>query len=251
MTYKYKITISYDGTNYFGWQMQPEQRSVQQTMQDAFARIFNERITLVGASRTDAGVHALGHVATFYTQRPVEPEKLIFAWNNALPEDIFIRSIAAVSDDFHPQYCVSSKTYWYHFSLKRPLPFAQRYCWWVMSNPDIALFKQALQVFVGTHDFRSFCTGDEVENTVRTIEHISVEYVPEYAVYRVAVTGPGFLRYMIRRIVGACIDVASRRDLSVEYLQDVLAQKSSRQSLLNAPAQGLVLRKIMYKDLKK
>ncbi len=249
MTNKYKITIAYDGTNYFGWQMQPEQRSVQQTMQDAFARIFNERITLVGASRTDAGVHAIGHVATFTTQRAVDPEKLIYAWNNALPEDIVIRSIVLVPEAFHPQYYVSSKTYWYHFTLKRPLPFIQRYCWWVITNPDMEKFKQALQIFIGTHDFRSFCTGDEVENTIRTIEDISVKYVPRLGVYRVAITGPGFLRYMIRTIVGACMNVASRHDLSVELLRMVLEQKNARQSLLNAPAQGLVLRKIKYKDI--
>lgn len=250
MTYKYKITIAYDGTSYFGWQMQPKQRSVQQTMQDVYARIFNERIVLVGASRTDAGVHAIGHVATFVTQRSVDPQKLIFAWNNSL-EDISIRSIEHVPDSFHPQYHVSSKTYWYHFSLKRPLPFIQRYCWWVMTNPDLEKFQAALQVFVGTHDFRSFCTGDEIENTVRTIDNISVEYISHMAVYRVSVTGPGFLRYMIRRIVGACMDVASRKDLSIESLKVALAQKNARQALLNAPAQGLVLRKIKYKDLEK
>lgn len=243
----YKITIAYDGTAYFGWQMQPQQRTVQQTLQETYARIFAEQITLIGASRTDGGVHALGHVATFDTRRTVEPRKLIEAWNNMLPKDIMIRSIEAVPDSFHPQYCVSSKTYWYHFTLKRPLPFVQRYCWWVMTEPDLQVFEQALSIFKGTHDFRSFCTGDEQENTVRTIEDISLEYIPHLALYRVSVKGPGFLRYMIRRIVGACMDVASRADLSVESLQRVLAEKNPRQALLNAPAQGLVLRKIVYK----
>ena len=123
----------------------------------------------------------------------------------------------------------------------------QKYGWWVTTKPDLEKLKRCLQVFVGTHDFRSFCTGDEQENTVRTIDSITLEYIKEYQAYRIAVSGPGFLRYMIRRIVGACMAVAMRKDLDIQLLRDVLAEKNPRQTLINAPAQGLMLRKISYK----
>lgn len=241
-----KIIVAYDGTDYFGWQVQPEQKTVAGMLQETFAYVFGSGIVISAASRTDAGVHALGQVAVFTTDLAIEPEQLRSAWQNVLPESILIRSIEAVSLDFNPRHRVKQKTYYYHFFQERPLPMVARYGFNYRFPVDIKKLHECLQVFVGTHDFRSFCTGDEYENTVRTIDSISIEYLHRFKSYRIIVKGPGFLRYMIRRIVGACLEVASRDTLTIADLQKALEQKNPLQLLPTAPAHGLWLYKIVY-----
>lgn len=243
----YKIIVSYDGTDFSGWQLQPHAPSVIQALQDVFTRVFGSSIKILGASRTDAGVHALGQVAVFSTDLCMDLERMLNAWNDALPPSIVIRDLMKVSDDFHPMYGVQEKTYWYHFFLKRPLPFVERYGWFFRYPIDFNMLDQALQIFVGTHDFRSFCTGTDMgENTVRTINSIKVVYIKKFNAWRIEFKGPGFMRHMIRRIVGACMQVAAREDLTLDYLKDVLAEKNPKQMLVNAPAKGLCLVKIKY-----
>lgn len=243
----YKILVSYDGTDFSGWQFQPHAPSVIQTLQDAFAGVFGSSIKMLGASRTDAGVHALGQVAVFSTDLIMDLRRMLNAWNDALPPSIVIRDLVQVSDTFHPMYGVQEKTYWYHFFLKRPLPFVERYGWFFRYPIDFKILEQALQLFVGTHDFRSFCTGTDMgENTVRTINSIKLVYIKRFGAWRIEFNGPGFMRHMIRRIVGACMQVAAKEDLSLGYLEDVLSQKDPRQILVNAPAKGLCLVKIRY-----
>lgn len=243
----YKIIVSYDGTDFSGWQFQPHAPSVIQALQDSFARVFGSPIKILGASRTDAGVHALGQVAVFSTDLCMDLERMLNAWNDALPSSIVIRKLEHVPDDFHPMYGVQEKTYWYHFFLKRPLPFVERYGWFFRYSIDVSVLEQALQIFVGTHDFRSFCTGTDMgENTVRTINSIKVTYIKRFGAWRIEFKGPGFMRHMIRRIVGACMQVAAKEDLTLGYLEDVLAQKNPKQMLVNAPAKGLCLVKIKY-----
>jgi len=244
---RYKIVIAYDGTDYCGWQKQKCEPSVAQAIEDTFATVFDKKIALTGVSRTDGGVHALGQVASFRTDFSIEPQKMFTAWNNMLPPDIVIRKLQIVLDDFNIHKNVEQKTYYYHFFTRRPLPFVQRYGWFYRYPIDIEKLKSAIKVFIGTYDFRSFCTGDEHENTVRTIETIYLEYFRRYNIYRIVVKGPRFLRYMIRRIVGACIEVSSRKDMPITYLQDVLEEKNPEQTLPNAPAKGLMLYKIKYK----
>jgi tRNA pseudouridine38-40 synthase len=245
----FKIIVAYDGTDFNGWQIQPNEPSITQTLQDSFAKRFDHKIKIVGASRTDAGVHAIGQVATFRTDLVMDPQKMISAWNDILPPTVVIRDIDQVADDFHPIYGVAQKTYWYHFFLDRPLPFVERYGWFFRYPLDMKKLEQSLQLFVGTYDFRSFCTGTDMgENTVRTIESIELVYKKEFGAWRIVVKGPGFMRHMIRRIVGACMQVASKDDVGIDYLNQVLAQKDPRQTLVNAPAKGLCLYKIIYKN---
>jgi len=244
---RYKIIVAYDGTDYCGWQRQKSVPSVAQKMEDTFLVVFNKKIAFAAASRTDAGVHALGQVAVFRTDLVIDKKKLFFAWNNLLPPDIVIRKLEVAAPDFNIHKAVELKTYCYHFFTSRPLPFVQRYGWYFRYPVDLAKLEKALQVFIGTHDFRSFCTGDERENTVRTIQTISLEYLRRYNVYRITVKGPRFLKYMIRRIVGAALEVASRPNLSIDYLSDVLQEKNPEQTLPKAPAKGLILYKIKYR----
>ncbi len=242
----YKLTIAYDGTNYNGWQAQDDVPTITNTLQNRFKKIFNQDVTIVGSSRTDAGVHANGQMAIARTNLEIEPKKLIFAWNNLLPKDILIKSLEVANPEFHPMINVRQKIYFYDFCLKRPDPFNYRYVWFFHDPINIEKLKECLKIFVGIHDFRSFCTGPEIKDTVRKIDDISLEYIPEKEIYRIIIKGKSFLRYMIRRIVGACIEVASKENLQINDLTKALEQKTPVQLLPNAPAQGLLLDTISY-----
>ncbi len=245
---RYKLIIAYDGTNYNGWQMQPNLPTIVGFLQERFYTVFKTSAQLMGASRTDAGVHALGQVAECRTDIDLEPEQLCFAWNNTLSPDIVIRSLEKAEPSFHPHKNVAYKIYYYHLFKERPLPFVQRYGWFFRSPINFEKLTQGLNVFVGTHDFRSFCTGDaRGSDTIRTINSASITYFKRFNLYRIAIQGPSFLRYMIRRIVGACLEVASHPDLSINVLRETLAKKDPHHLLPNAPAKGLLLYKIVYK----
>lgn len=245
---KYKIIIAYDGTDYLGWQMQAEGKTVTGVLQETFKRVFGKEIHIAGASRTDGGVHALGQVAVFTTDLDIDSQELRTAWQNILPESILIKEIEIVPLEWNPRHHVKQKTYTYHFFQERPLPFAARYGWYYRYPVDIEKLKECMNVFVGTHDFRSFCTGDDMDSTVRTIDEVSVEFVKGFNAYRISIKGPGFLRYMIRRIVGACLEVASRDTMSPDVLKKALEQKNPLQLFPTAPAQGLCLLEIEYES---
>ncbi len=242
------MIVAYDGTDYSGWQIQKHAKSVAGILQKTFKSVFDHDIKIIGASRTDAGVHALGQVVMFSSDVTIDLDNLKRAWSGALPADILIRSIEYASDNFHPQRNVKQKTYYYHFFQERPLPMAARYGYYYRFPIDLEKLQQALNVFIGTHDFRSFCTGDDREDTVRTIDSAVVYKLSRYNVYRIEIKGPGFLRYMIRRIVGACLDVAFKKEVPVSILSHALAEKNPAQTLPNAPAHGLLLYKINYKS---
>ncbi len=244
----YKMVVSYDGTAYHGWQRQPEDISVVQVLEDSFRAVFKQKISISGASRTDAGVHALGQVASFALDMKIAPETLKFAWNNALPHDVLILDIHVTADSFNPRHAVISKTYHYSFFTQRPLPFVQQYGWYFSRPVDLDVLQQALQIFVGTHDFRSFCTGYDMHSTIRTIHSIHLEYDEHMKAHRIVVKGPGFLRYMIRRIVGAALAVASKEQFTCDDIRVALEKKDPAQILPNSPAKGLLLYEIEYEQ---
>ena len=243
----YTLVVAYDGTAYYGWQQQAKAVTIAGMLEKRFKAVFKQDIKILGASRTDAGVHALGQVARFSLEVDIPIDKIKEAWNNALPQDILIRSIEAVPEQFHPHRGVVEKTYYYHFFDTRPLPFVVRYGFF-NGLFDRTKLEDSLQIFVGTHDFRSFCTGSDCDNTVRTIHSSKVHYFRRFGVYRITVKGPGFLRYMIRRIVGACLESASGKRTSVEDLRVALAAKNPRQHFKVAPPQGLLLHHIEYEN---
>ncbi len=246
----YKIIVSYDGTDFFGWQFQPNKTSVAGVLQNTFAKTFGSSIKLLGASRTDAGVHAHGQVAVFSADVVISAEKMLKAWNNILPESIVICSLQKIDQKFNPRFGVAQKVYEYHFTLVRQRPTNTRYVYFFRHQFDFEKFKQCLQVFVGEHDFRSFSTGTPIGNsTIRRIDKITISYSDEHKTYTISVKGPRFLQYMIRRIVGACLHVASRDDIPVSHLKKALEEKNPRQAVPKAPAKGLVLESIRYKDI--
>ena len=246
-TNRYKFLVSYDGTDYKGWQEQKTEKTVAGTLKQSFCDVFKKDCSIVGASRTDAGVHADGQVARIRTDLEIDPEQMSNAWNNVLPSDIVIRDIQLITDNFHPFKNVVQKTYWYHLFEQRPLPFSQRFGWYFAPPIDHQKLKEALNVFVGTHDFRSFATDyDKSLNTVRRIDSIDLVFDEQLNAYRICVKGPSFLHHMIRRIVGAAVEVAFKDRLQPNYLREVLAQKNPRQTLQNAPGKGLTLYSIEY-----
>lgn len=244
----YKLIVAYDGSNYFGWQDQSHKPSIANALNHAFKKVFKREIKVLGASRTDAGVHALGQVVRITTDLNIPAEKLQWAWNNSLPADISIRSLEERKDPFNPFCNVKQKIYYYHFFTERPLPFLQRYGYFYPYPLDIELLKKALQIFVGTHDFASFRSSEDLrENTIRTIDSISLDYLPRYKAYRITVKGQKFLRHMIRRIVGASLHVATKDNSALLLLQKIMDACNPAHTFPNAPAQGLMLYKIIYK----
>ena len=244
----YKLIVSYDGTDYAGWQSQGDGSTVAEALVKAFVDVFKSQPALRGVSRTDAGVHAMGQVVLLRTTVSIAPDRLAFAWNNRLPDSIVVREAKLVEHDFKLHAKVVEKTYYYHFFTQRPQPFVARYGWYCQKPIDLEKLQKALNVFVGTHDFRSFCTGYDWSDTVRTINSITLEYLSQYDMYRIVVKGPRFLRYMIRRLVGASMQVASNAHINVAILNEVMQQKNPEQTLLNAPAKGLMLYKIRYQE---
>jgi tRNA pseudouridine38-40 synthase len=242
----YKFIISYDGTDYAGWQSQGTGNTVCEVLLKAFLDVFKAQCSLRGVSRTDAGVHALGQVILLKTSVNLDPKKMAFAWNNRLPASIVVQNGVRVAPDFRLHANILEKTYLYHFCIEQPQPFKARYAWYFQKPLDLNKLNAALQLFVGTHDFRSYCTGDDWEDTVRTIHSIELNYLPWAKMYRITIKGPRFLRYMIRRIVGACLQIASNSYVDIDILQNIMQQKNPQQALLNAPPSGLLLFNIRY-----
>ena len=244
---QYRLTIAYDGTNYRGWQVQKDSCSIAEKLQEAFRLTFNKKVYLAGVSRTDSGVHALGQVASFRTDLNLDPKSIQSAWNNRLSPDVVIRLLHRIDDNYNIHRLVKTKQYYYHFFIKRPLPFIQRYGWYINQKIDLEKLKKTLTIFIGTHDFKLFSTGDDRGcNTIRTINTITLSYVKRINAYRIAIEGPLFLRHMVRRMVGASLAVAMRPELKISSLQEMLRNKNSKTSLPTAPAQGLLLYKIIY-----
>lgn len=247
---KYKIIIAYDGTDFHGWQIQPKAITVTSCLEKTFKRVFKKEISIFGASRTDSGVHALGQVAQFTTDVDIDLEILREAWNESLPISILIRSIEKVPGSFHPCHNVKQKVYLYHLFLKRPLPHLARYGWFYrfVHLVDWTKFEQGLSLYVGTHDFASFCKNDDEKDTMRTIDSIKTRRILGGSVLQIEVRGKSFLRFQIRRMIGYALDVARRKDFSVDYLQNVLESRNPQQTLVKAGGEGLCLRKIIYDD---
>jgi tRNA pseudouridine38-40 synthase len=246
---RYKAIVAYDGTHYHGWQAQKDLPTIAQTMQDAFKQVFGVAITVAGVSRTDAGVHAHGQVVGIRIPFVIEPEALRRAWNGHLPATISIRSVERIANDVNIYDDVEQKTYIYQIFTERPLPVRARYGWHIKKPICRVKLEQALNIFVGTHNFKSFCSDDERgDDTVRTINTITVREHPRQQMIRIIIKGPTFLRYMIRRIVGAALAAATRDDISLDFVREILQAQNPRHMLPNAPAQGLTLWRITYRQ---
>ena len=240
-----KLTVAYDGTNYCGWQIQPNGITIEEVLNKALKKLTGEDILVIGASRTDSGVHAIGNVAVFDTETTIPPEKISVALNQRLPEDIVITNSEEVAADFHPRYCDCSKTYEYHIINTRiPIPTKRLTNYFVSYPLDIEKMKMAAAYLVGEHDFVSFCNvRTDVENTVRTITALDI--VTKENEITIRITGNGFLYNMVRIIVGTLIRVG-RGFYEPEKVKEILEAKDRKAAGVTAPAHGLMLMEIQY-----
>ena len=240
-----KLTIAYDGTNYCGWQIQPNGITVEEVLNKALKKLTGEDILVIGASRTDSGVHALGNVAVFDTETTIPADRIAMALNQRLPEDIEITKSEEVPLDFHPRYCNCSKTYEYHIINTRIPDPTRRLTNYFVSyelNPDN--MRKAASYLVGEHDFVSFCNvRTDVENTVRTITALDILQDGDEITIRI--TGNGFLYNMVRIIVGTLIRVG-RGFYEPEKVKEILEAKDRKAAGVTAPAHGLMLVEIRY-----
>lgn len=240
-----KLTIAYDGTNYCGWQIQPNGITVEEVLNKTLKKLTGEEILVIGASRTDSGVHALANVAVFDTETTIPAERIAMALNQRLPADIVVVKSEEVPLDFHPRYCNCSKTYEYHIINTRiPIPTKRLTNYFVSYELDMDKMRQAAAYLVGEHDFISFCNvRTDVENTVRTITELEILKQGEEITIRIS--GNGFLYNMVRIIVGTLIRVG-RGFYEPEKVKEILEAKDRKAAGVTAPAHGLVLKEIQY-----
>lgn len=239
------LEIAYDGTNYCGWQIQPNEITIEGVLNKNLSNLLEEKITVIGASRTDSGVHALGNVAVFDTNSPIPGEKMSFALNRYLPEDITIRNSLEVVSDFHPRHCNSVKIYEYRILNTRfPVPTQRLYSYFVYRPLNIEDMKCASKYLIGEHDFKSFCSSkSQVTSTIRTIKDISIKSEGDMIV--LSISGNGFLYNMVRIIVGTLVNVGHGL-YPPEQVKEILEKKDRTVAGPNAPAHGLTLKGIQF-----
>lgn len=247
----YKLTLAYDGTEFSGWQAQPERRTVQGVLQSAWTTITGEQPRMTATSRTDAGVHAEGQVVGISTASELPPERLLGGINAKLPDDVVLRAIELVSDNFHATHDAIGKRYRYRLHNSRLRPLFDRHLVWHMPQPlDVKAMREAGQLLVGKHDFASFqSTGSPRDCTVRTITAVDVGQGGADDAERVwiDVSGDGFLYNMVRNIVGTLVDVGAGRR-KPEWISEVIAACDRRAAGQTAPPQGLMLMEVHFAD---
>lgn len=240
------LVVAYDGTKYCGWQIQKNALTIEEKIIDACRNLFSQEIKLIGASRTDTGVHALGQVVLLKVDTSIPIHRIPYAINAYLPDDIVIRNAKIVTNKFHPRYNAKNKTYEYKiYNSKFPLPQHNRYAYYYHKTLDISRMKEASKYFIGRHDFKAFCsTGSSVKTTSREIYKCDVDKKDE--MITITINGDGFLYNMVRIIAGTLIEVG-RGKLDPEDILMIIESLDRSKAGVTAPAKGLTLVKINYK----
>lgn len=240
-----KLVVAYDGTNYHGWQVQDNGITIEEVLNRTISELVQEDIKVIGASRTDAGVHACGNVAVFDTESRIPGDKFSFALNQRLPEDIRIQESCEVDADFHPRYADTVKTYEYNILNRRfELPSKRLYAAFCYYPMDIERMNQAAAYLVGEHDFKSFCSaGAQVQTTVRTIYAVNV--TKDDDMVHIRITGNGFLYNMVRIIAGTLMQVGTGL-MEPEQVKEILEARDRSKAGPTAVAKGLTLVEIQY-----
>ncbi len=240
-----KLIVAYDGTNYHGWQIQDNGITIEEILNRELSRLLDEDIHIIGASRTDSGVHALGNVAVFDTETRIPAEKISFALNQRLPADIVIQASSRVPDDFHPRFCDTIKTYQYRIWNSRfPNPLVRLYSKFVYYKLDMEKMQQAANYLIGEHDFKSFCSArTQVESTVRHVTDI--RFTREGSMIIMEIKGYGFLYNMVRIIMGTLLKCGMGM-YPPEQVKEILEAKDRGKAGPKAEACGLTLVSIEY-----
>jgi tRNA pseudouridine38-40 synthase len=242
------LTLAYEGTAFAGWQRQADARSVQGVVEDALAAIDQRPVTLVAAGRTDAGVHARGQVASADVVNQLVPSVLVRALNVRLPDDVRVVSVADARPGFDARREARAKVYQYTLALGAdPGPFVRRVVWHVPQPLDVASMSRAAAALVGEHDFAAFqAAGGDVRTSVRRLlvsRVVDAPGTPRYLRYQVI--GTGFLRHMVRNIVGTLVDIGKGR-WAADEMEAILASRTRGRAGMTAPASGLVLERVIY-----
>ena len=239
------LKLSYLGTNYHGWQVQPNGITVQEEMQNALETLYQVRLGVTGCSRTDSGVHAKEFYCHYDTTKYIPESNIIAALNTKLPNDISVASCCYVDDDFHARYSSKGKEYIYQiYNAKTPEPFLNDRSWHISRELDTAKMNVFAKGLIGNHDFIAFSSsGRTVTDTVRTVYDCSVER--ENDIITVKISGDGFLYNMVRIIVGTLVDVSDGK-INSDSALSILESKDRNRAGLTAPPQGLFLNKVFY-----
>jgi len=242
-----KLIVSYDGTNYCGWQVQPNGITIQEVINTHLSRLLKEDITTIGASRTDSGVHSLGNVCVFDTNTRMPAEKISYALNQKLPDDIVVLDSCEVPESFHPRFCKSRKTYEYRILNRQFRDPTRRLDTYFFHYPlDVEKMNAAAQYLVGEHDFASFCAANaQSETTVRTIYEASV--TRDGDVISIRVTGNGFLYNMVRIIAGTLIKIGDG-DADASQMERIIQAADRAKAGPTAPAHGLTMMGLVYEE---
>ena len=239
------LTIQYDGTDYSGWQVQENARSVQSVLESVLRTVITDLKGITGCSRTDAGVHANMYCLHFDTKSSIENERIVAALNSRLPEDISALDCKTVADDFHARYSCKAKTYIYKIrNSSIPNPFTNKYELLIAKKLDENLLDYAAKKFIGTYDFAGFCSaGSSVSTTVRTVTDASVKRDGDVLTF--SITADGFLYNMVRIIVGTLISVGFGK-IDADDITDIINSKDRNRAGATARPHGLSLYKVYY-----
>ncbi|MFC1850294.1 tRNA pseudouridine(38-40) synthase TruA [candidate division CSSED10-310 bacterium] len=237
---KYALMLEYEGTHYHGWQRQPDEITVQETIEEKLAQIIGQKITIHGACRTDAGVHALAQVAHFEARLKRPLSQLWRGINALLPPDISAIELLPVPEDFHARYDSYQKTYQYRIlNSKIEHPISRRFCYWEKNNLNVSAMRAACQTIIGTHDFSAFRAAScNAHSPIRTINSATIESRDQIITF--TISGNGFLQYMVRIMIGTLIDIG-RGYRPLSDFEAILSSRDRQQAGFTAPGHGLTL----------
>lgn len=244
---RYKGIVMYDGTEFSGWQIQPNQRTVQSEIESILSVMHKKEVKIVASGRTDAGVHALGQTFHFDSELNLDEEKWYHALNAQLPSDIRIVDIKRIHNTFHARFDATSKTYIYKLNTGCFDVFSRNYIYQYNKSLNITRLQEVIQFFIGTHDFTAFnkTSLEEIEDQVRTISNFT--FVKRSNLVEFEITGTGFLRHMIRMIIATCL-AYSESKISETEIKEALKNGNKNMIPFNISGSGLYLKEVLYKE---
>ncbi len=242
---RFAAVISYDGSNFFGFQFQKDVRTVQGVIEEALERIFKTKVNVIGAGRTDTGVHAIGQVVAFDCPFDIQPENMKNALNANLPDDVYVRRVEEVPKDFNPRFHATRRIYHYLIhNSKTPNVFSRKYYWWFPYDLDVQKMREGARYLEGEHDFKAFAKVEEEKSTIRIINRIRIVRFKNDIIL-IRVEGKSFLRRMVRNIVGALVKVGVGV-WEPSKIQEILESKNRSLGPATAPAHGLYLYSVEF-----
>lgn len=245
---RYFMTFSYDGSDFKGYQKQSRSRTVQSELEKALTKVNGEKaVSVVASGRTDAGVHAMNQKAHFDLDKEIDCEKFLHSVNSILPEDIYIKNLEPVSDNFHARFNAVGKEYIYQINMGEYNPLERKYVYQHNKKLDVVEMQRAMKYLEGTHNFKSFTKADEErDDYVRTLSQTNIiRDLKDVSRITLVFIGTGFMRYMVRNMVGTLIEIGEGKRRSEEII-DILASEDRRKAGKTADAQGLFLKNVFY-----